>query len=80
MVFSQVVEYPLAVILACVAAPRPTRVSEAKLARVDARHAPPLVVFLLTAMLATNQAGLAESVIGVMAIMIASGLGLLATV
>ena len=40
----------------------------------------PGVVFLLTAMLATNQAGLAESVMGVLAVMIASGLGLLATV
>ncbi len=40
----------------------------------------PGVVFLLTAMLATNQGGLGESVIGVLAVMIASGLGLLATV
>ena len=40
----------------------------------------PAAVFLLTAVLATNQSGLAESFIGVLGVMIASGLGLLATV
>jgi hypothetical protein len=79
--FSQVVEYPLAVILACVAAP----LADASFPRPRLRDSMrdlllPSVVFLLTALLATNQAGLAESVIGVVAIMIASGLGLLATV
>jgi spermidine synthase len=38
------------------------------------------VVFVLTGVLATNQIGLAESALGVVGIMIASGLGLLATV
>ncbi len=81
VVFNRVVEYPLAVILACVVAP----VSERGFARETLRAAlgellVPGAVFLLTAMLATNQAGLAESMIGALAVMIASGLGLLATV
>ena len=40
----------------------------------------PGIVFFLTAVLATNQVGLAESLLGVLAVMIASGLGLLAYV
>jgi hypothetical protein len=81
MVFSRVVEYPLAIILACVAAPaagaavpRPTLWGSRRELLL------PGVVFALTAVLATNQIGLAESALGVVGIMIASGLGLLATV
>ena len=36
---------------------------------------PPGVVFALTAILVTNQAGLADSVLGVLGVMVASGLG-----
>ena len=81
LVFSRVVEYPLAVILALLAA----TLDATRLRRPDLRDVLrdlllPGAVFLLTAMLATNLAGVAESVMGVMAIVIASGLGLLATV
>jgi hypothetical protein len=81
MVFSGVVEYPLAVILACVVAPG----LDAGFPRPHLRGMLrdlliPGVVFVLTALLATNLGSLAESVIGVVAIMIAAGLGLLATV
>ena len=80
VVFSRVVEYPLAVILACVAVPG----LETGFARRRLRDALrdlilPGLVFLLCAMLATNQASLAESLTGVAAVMVASGLGLLAT-
>ena len=37
-------------------------------------------MFLLTVILATNQAGLADSVLGVLGVMIASGLGFLSCV
>ena len=38
----------------------------------------PGVVFFLTAVLVTNQAGLADSLLGVLGVMLASGLGMLA--
>jgi hypothetical protein len=80
MVFSRVVEYPLAVILACVVAPGlDASFPMPRLREVLRDLLIPGVVFLLTAMLATNQSRLAESVIGAVAIMIAAGLGLLAT-
>ena len=37
----------------------------------------PAVVFLFTAILATNQAGLADSILGVLGVMVAAGLGFL---
>ena len=81
VVFSQVVEYPLAVILACLVAPSGRRgYSVARLRRSMQELLLPGVVFFLTAILATNQAGLADSVIGSLGVMIASGLGMLATV
>ena len=80
MVFSRVIEYPLAVILACVVTPGlDASFPMPRLREVLRDLLIPGVVFLLTAMLATNQSRLAESVIGAVAIMIAAGLGLLAT-
>jgi len=79
LVFDRVIEYPLAVVLACLVAPG-----------IKARHAGrPVkewmgdllfagVVFLLASILATNQVGLADSVLGVLGVMVASGLGILA--
>ena len=81
LIFDRVVEYPLALILVCLAAPgfeardRSTR-WEARLG--DLLFAG--VVFLLTVMLATNQAGLGDSVLGVLGVMVASGLGVLSCV
>ena len=81
VVFNRVVEYPLAVILGSMAA----GLSDVGLPRLAFRAwlrelLLPAAVLLLTAVLATNQSGLAESFIGVLGVMIASGLGLLATV
>jgi hypothetical protein len=81
VVFSRVIEYPLAVILACVAAP----LAGASFVRPSFRDLLrdlliPAVVLALTAMVVTNQVGLAESLLGVVGVMIASGLGLLVTV
>jgi hypothetical protein len=79
LIFTRVVEYPLAVILACSVAPG--------LAGTASQRGPkewlgdlvlPLVVFVLTAALVTNQAGLAESVLGVIGVVVATGLGVLA--
>jgi hypothetical protein len=77
MIFNRVVEYPSAVVLACVIAPAtdPRRVRS-----TPGRWLGDLVVagtvFLLTAVLATNQSGLADSAAGVLGVMVASGLGL----
>jgi hypothetical protein len=81
LVFNRVIEYPLAIVLACLAVPgigvrtqRPT--FRAWLGDLLV----PGIVFLLTAILATNQAGLAESLLGALGVMLAAGLGLLACV
>ena len=81
LVFSRVVEYPLAVILAFLAAPS----GGSELRRPSLRDllrdlVLPGTVLLLTAILTTNQAGMAESVMGVLAVVVASGLGVLATI
>jgi hypothetical protein len=79
LIFNRVVEYPLAVVLACLAAPglggetgprtRREWLGELLL---------PAVVFVLTALLTTNQAGLADSALGVLGVMAAAGLGVFA--
>jgi hypothetical protein len=75
-VFNRIVEYPLAVVLACLIAPgfegRPGRRTR-KEWLTDLLL--PGAVFLLAALLTTDQAGLADSVLGVLGVMIASGLG-----
>jgi hypothetical protein len=77
IVFDRVIEYPLAVVLACLIAPATNSgLSRFMLKEWLGDLLIPGVVFLLTAVLATNQAGLADSVVGVFAVMVASGLGL----
>ena len=79
--FTRVVEYPLAIICACLMGPG----AELCIRRTALRDwlsdvLLPAIVFFLTAILVTNQAGLAESLLGVLGVMIASGLGLLTCV
>ena len=78
IIFNRVVEYPLALVLACLVAPGSNAgLQERSRAERWKDLVFPGVVFLLTAILATNQAGLADSLLGVLAIMVASGLGIL---
>jgi hypothetical protein len=79
VVFDRIVEYPLAVVLACLVAPRlegrwERRAGKGWLGDLLL----PAAVFLLAALVTTNQAGLADSVMGVLGVMTASGLGLYA--
>ncbi|HZW33223.1 MAG TPA: fused MFS/spermidine synthase, partial [Isosphaeraceae bacterium] len=79
VVFHRIVEYPLAVVLACMVAPGLEGRGERRAGRPWLSDLLlPVVVFLLAALLTTNQAGLADSVMGVLGVMIASGLGLYA--
>ncbi len=76
-IFSRLIEYPMAVVLACVAAPGMGKLQVRrgwKEWRGDLLLAGS--VFLLTAALTTNQAGLADSATGVLCTMAATGLGL----
>ncbi len=81
LLFNRVVEYPLVLILACLVAPwAQMRFNWASRRAWLLELLPPGVVFLLTAILATNQAGMGESLLGVFGVMIAAGVGLLACV
>jgi hypothetical protein len=81
LIFSRVVEYPLAIVLACLAAPAANAGFRWTIHRDWRRELLlPSTVFLLMAILVTNKVGLAESLLGVLGVMIASGLGLLACV
>jgi hypothetical protein len=81
LVFNRVIEYPLAVVLACmVALGNQARPREQKLKGRLGDLLVPTVVFLLFAALATNQMGLGESVLGVIGTVIASGMGVLTCV
>ncbi len=81
VIFNRVVEYPLAMVLACLAAPGlKMHLRERPLSERLKDFVLPGVVFLLTAILATNQAGIADSILGVLGVMVASGLGILACV
>jgi hypothetical protein len=76
---NRIVEYPLAVVLACLVVPQDEswfRPRGLKIWLGDLLVAG--IVFLLAALVATNQAGLADSMLGVLGVMIASGLGLYA--
>jgi hypothetical protein len=76
-----VIEYPLAMILACLFAPRATTGvfgPNRREALKDLLFA--AVVFSLTATLATNKVGLADSALGVLGVMVAAGLGILSCV
>jgi hypothetical protein len=81
LIFNRVVEYPLALVLVCLAAPGfKTRHVElwGKDRLWDVLFAG--VVFLLTVILATNQAGIGDSALGILGVMIASGMGILSCV
>jgi hypothetical protein len=81
VLFNRVVEYPLAIVLGCLAAGGSGSVRAVAARReliVDLLL--PCAVFGLTAMLVTNQVGLADSVLGVLGVMAASGLGFYALV
>jgi len=79
VLFNRVIEYPLAMVLACLVAPgSKARPPGGALKERLSGLLLPMVVFLLTAFLATNQMGLADSVLGVLGVMIAAGLGVLA--
>ena len=81
LVFDRVVEYPLAMVLVCLVAP-------GFVAHHDRRSKKDRmwdllfagVVFGLTMVLATNQIGLGDSLLGVLGVMVASGLGVLSCV
>ena len=78
LLFNRVVEYPLALVLACLI-PLRSKAAFGSIAygEVVAGFALRGNRVLVTVILATNQAGLAESVLGVIGVMIASGLGFL---
>jgi hypothetical protein len=81
LVFTRALEYPLAIILACALTPGFEMRAQRPLIREWLHNLlVPGIVFLVTAILVTNQVGLAESLLGVLGVMIASGLGLLACV
>ncbi len=81
VLFSQVVEYPLAMVLAGLVVPGiRARRGEQSLKKWLGELLLPLVVYLLAAFLATNQAGISDSWLGVLGVMLASGLGALACV
>ena len=81
LVFNRIVEYPLAFILACLIAPDfKTHFDRHVLNNWSRDLLFAGVVFCLTVILATNQAGLADSVVGAIGVMIASGLGFLSCV
>ncbi len=75
LLFRRVVEYPLAIVLGCAAAVGPGVVT--KLAPVNRLRGDlwlPAAVFGLTAVVVTDQAGLASSPPGALAVVVASGL------
>jgi hypothetical protein len=81
LIFNRIVEYPLAVVLACVVAiPNEWQLPQFAFKTWVGNLVCPALVFLLTVPLATNWAGLAESALGVVGVMLASGLGLYASV
>lgn len=79
LLFRRVVEYPLAIVLGCAAASGAGGLASiAKGRRVLAELALPAAVFALTAVVVTDQGGLASSSPGVLAVIGASGLVVLA--
>ena len=81
LVFDRVVEYPLALVLVCLAAPGFKTHKDGRVWKNrfwDLLFAG--VVFGLTIILATNQAGLGDSILGVLGVTIASGMGFLSCV
>ena len=79
IVFDRVVEYPLAIVLSCLAAPL-TKIRDGgrNLREWLGDFVFAGVVFLLAASFATNQVGLGDSLLGAFGLVVASGLGILA--
>jgi hypothetical protein len=81
VLFNRIAEYPLAIVLGCLFAG-----ADDRLATISTRRKwlmdliLPGAVFALTALLVTDQAGVAESVLGVFGVIAASGLGFYALV
>ena len=71
LVFDRIAEYPLAIVLACVALARGERVD-----RPGRELGPPIVIGLIAAGLVTNMLGSAESIAGAFGLVIASGMGM----
>jgi hypothetical protein len=81
LVFNRILEYPLAVVLACLVALGTTATGRnANWRRIAGDCLFAGVVFALTAIVSTDQAGLGRSVLGVLAVMVAAGMGTLACV
>ena len=81
MLFDRVIEYPLAIVLGCLVscwAEGRAKISTRRGLLGDLML--PGIVFALTALIVTNQGHLADSVLGVFGVMLASGLGLYALV
>jgi hypothetical protein len=81
IVFDRVVEYPLAIVLSCLAAPLVKTRDVGRSPRewlADFLFA--LVVFFIAVSVATNRAGLGDSAVGALGLIVASGLGILACV
>ncbi len=75
LLFNRVVEYPLAIVLGSAVAVAPDAIDRISTRdRLPGDLLPSGAVFLLTALLATNRGGLADSVPGVLGVMVASGL------
>ena len=76
LLFNRVIEYPAAVILGCAVVPS-ARFGWKEWSRRDLMSilGPPIVVFLIVALLTTNRAGLADSGWGALGVMLAAGVG-----
>jgi hypothetical protein len=80
-IFNRVIEYPLAVVLASLVAPGAEARARGRPLRGWLRDLTiPAVVLLLSALLAKNPLGFTDSLLGVLGVMIASGLGVLVCV
>jgi hypothetical protein len=81
LIFDRIIEYPLAVVLACIVAPGVEAGWNSRTLRERASDLLiPAVVFLVTAALITNLGGLAQSPLGALGIVVASGLGVFACI
>ena len=81
IVFDRVVEYPLAIVLSCLAAPLvKTQVVGRSRREWLGDFLLAGVVLLIAVSVATNRAGLGDSAVGALGLIVASGLGILACV
>lgn len=80
VLFTRLVEYPLAIVLGCLAGGLDSGGWHARRYGLAGDLVIPAVIFVATALLVTDQGGLSGSPLGVPIVMAASGLGLLVTV